>query len=231
MLQEVENRPYIPNMNHVVRTLRQVVLACKHSTVKTSVVEFCKNNFVFKFLEFLDFEEVLLFVLDLLGVTNNCILADYQLKFWKYLQTTGFFGDLSTIMLTQEFAPTVLKFDNNFMMTDIKVDLRNEPACAAMQSLHVLQNDVASQFKIQSAFHLLPPILEDFDKNAQDIDAIKQTNADQIRRQFTTKDSYDIHQVQTSYFNNAACTRRSAPSSPGSRTSTAASRPCSASSS
>jgi hypothetical protein len=55
------------------------------------------------------------------------MLSDYQNKFWKYLQTTGFFVDLSNIMLLQEFQTTILKFDNNFMMTDIKVDLRNEP--------------------------------------------------------------------------------------------------------
>ncbi len=45
---------------------------------------------------------VQIFILDILGVTNNCIMSSYQLKFWKYLQTTNFFCDLSKIMINND---------------------------------------------------------------------------------------------------------------------------------
>jgi len=54
-------------------------------TINIAVLEFCKNNFVFKLLEYLDFSSVELFLLDILGVTNNCIFGNYQYKFLKYL--------------------------------------------------------------------------------------------------------------------------------------------------
>ena len=99
-------------------------------------MEFCKNNFIFKFFEYLDQPIIEMLFLDLLGVTNHSIIGSFQFKFWKYLQTINFFCDLSKIMLNNEMQSTSEKFDNNFMMTEIKIDLRNEKLSEEFEKLN-----------------------------------------------------------------------------------------------
>ena len=103
-LQDMEGKQYIPYINHIVETLRHLFLNQNKIANCNPVIEFCKNNFIFKLLEFLDFQFVELFLLDIFGVTNFCILSNYQIKFWKYLLTTKFFVELSRIMLYNDFS-------------------------------------------------------------------------------------------------------------------------------
>ncbi len=54
----MEQKPYIPYINHIIKTLHFLLLNYKKTSTCNPAVEFCKNNFIFKLLEFLDFQGV-----------------------------------------------------------------------------------------------------------------------------------------------------------------------------
>ena len=57
-MQDLESKDYIPYINLIVKSLKHLFINFNKDCTVNSILEFFKNNFMFKFLEFLDFKSV-----------------------------------------------------------------------------------------------------------------------------------------------------------------------------
>lgn len=57
-MQDLESKDYIPFINLIVKSLKHLFVNFNKDCTVNSILEFFKNNFMFKFLEFLDFKSV-----------------------------------------------------------------------------------------------------------------------------------------------------------------------------
>ncbi len=70
ILQETEDFNYVMNVNHIVAATSFIVKDEAKIGNNVGIFEFCKNNLIFKFIQYLDYPLMYNFIKNILGITN-----------------------------------------------------------------------------------------------------------------------------------------------------------------